>query len=124
MEAGVVEVLDVVGDFGLGCRSGGEGEEAESFVLQLGEERFGGGVVPALHFGAHGAVDAVAAAVLRELPRPILGAVVGVEDAAGNDQAASACHLQCPDDQRGGHSGAGGMAQNGAGGQIDYCRHI
>src|SRR5262249_59356574 len=43
----VVEDLDVLGDGEAGAGSGGEGVSVVHLVLQGGEERFGGGVVPA-----------------------------------------------------------------------------
>src|SRR6266487_6271285 len=75
----VVEDLDVIGDSEPRAGPAGEGLPVVHLVLQGGEERFGGGVVPAHAGPAEAGAHAVGLAEPGELAGGVLAALVAVE---------------------------------------------
>src|SRR5205823_1661665 len=80
---------------------GREGATAKQVLLERGEEALGDGVVKAVAFRAHRAVDADLAAALAEAQRDVLRPLVGVVDEAGMRPATGERHLERVDDELG-----------------------
>src|SRR5829696_1606772 len=116
----IVVDLDVFGDRESGAGSGIESLSVIHFVLESGEERFGGGVVPANAGAADAGVDSVGAAEVGEFAGRILAAAVGVEDGAGGSVAVRDGHLQGVGDQAGAEVVGELPADDHAGAQVDH----
>ncbi len=92
--AAVVPGFDPVADGEAGLSSGCEYSPVNEFFLQRGQDRVGGGVVPAHSGAAHRLGYSVTVAQVGELVRGVLGAPIGVEHdpddvtAAGPDRFA------------------------------------
>ena len=78
----VVPGFDPVADRKAGLSSGCEHSPVDEFLLQRGQERFGGSVVPAHSGAAHRLGYSVTVTQVGELVRGVLGAPVGVESDA------------------------------------------